>query len=143
MNKQTTRELAAKFWDEQSEDEKIWLMIKNGYGEPFYPSRVSLREINDIYLSENPQTETKVEDVQVDDINGEPDKIRAILKENALLLQRNKELLEALQEINDFLHVLPMLRLANKQGFDDCIDIEKVKSLKVNVESAINQIPSK
>ncbi len=53
------------------------------------------------------------------------------------LEQKNKQLEEALQEVTDFLHVLPMLRLGNKQGFDECVDINGVTKLEELAKAAL------
>lgn len=59
--------------------------------------------------------------------------------ENKSLREANQRLKEGLQEVIDFLHVLPMLRLANKQGFDECINIEGVKELEAKAKQVLNQ----
>lgn len=41
-------------------------------------------------------------------------------------LNAHDELVKQLDEINDFLLVLPQLRMANKDGFDDCVNIDRV-----------------
>ena len=53
--------------------------------------------------------------------------------------EQNKLLREALAEIHGFLKVLPALRLGNKQGFDECVNIEGVKELELLASKALNQ----
>ena len=58
------------------------------------------------------------------------------------LSRSNCDLLEALKEVTTFLNVLPKLRLANKQGFDECINIDGVTILENQCNAAITKAQS-
>ena len=58
------------------------------------------------------------------------------------LSRSNCELLEVLKEVTTFLNVLPKLRLANKQGFDECINIDGVTILENQCNAAITKAQS-
>jgi hypothetical protein len=71
MNKQTTRELAIDFWEDLSAIRRRILTAKYFPIEGLQHYTSHLPEIEHIYLSENPQTETiKEEDVQVGGFTG-------------------------------------------------------------------------
>ena len=56
------------------------------------------------------------------------------------LQAENEKLKNVLNNVKDFLHIMPMLRLANKQGFDECVNIDKVTELKGLCDAALNGI---
>lgn len=64
-----------------------------------------------------------------DEKKGNADRIVECVNMHNELLAQKTELRKALEEVSEFLKVLPMLRLANKQGFDECINIEGVTKL--------------
>lgn len=60
-----------------------------------------------------------------------------VSKQRDELMEENKMLRESLKECADFLNIIPNMRLSNKAGFDECINIESVKELHSKTKSAL------
>ena len=94
-------------------------------------------------LSEHPTQPEQTDDTYIDKLEREIFRTQKQVTKKDIemeeLKEQNKLLREALAEIHGFLKVLPALRLGNKQGFDECVNIEGVKELELLASKALNQ----
>jgi len=93
-------------------------------------------------------TKTKKEESQdnskkADLTEGSPDSTNPVhsflVEENRRLKERIEVLEGGLKKAIEFVAILPALRLANKDGFDECVDICKVLDLKGDLNEVLNQ----
>ena len=137
----TTRELALKWWNDITHSEKGLYM--EGDFKHRHPQSLTGIEIEHIYLSEHPTQPEQTDDTYIDKLEREIFRTQKQVTKKDIemeeLKEQNKLLREALAEIHGFLKVLPALRLGNKQGFDECVNIEGVKELELLASKALNQ----
>jgi len=141
----TTRELAIGWFNSKASLEKTRLCDTNTeiVGTVRRWETLTGREIEQIYLSEHPTQPEQTDDTYIDKLEREIFRTQKQVTKKDIemeeLKEQNKLLREALAEIHGFLKVLPALRLGNKQGFDECVNIEGVKELELLASKALNQ----
>ena len=145
IDNKTTREQALEWFNSKASLEKTRLCDTNTeiVGKVRRWETLTGREIELIYLSEHPTQPEQTDDTYIDKLEREIFRTQKQVTKKDIemeeLKEQNKLLREALAEIHGFLKVLPALRLGNKQGFDECVNIEGVKELELLASKALNQ----